>query len=406
VTRGLARTIRGIRVGLALSCAGLIAGCGSQRAVATSPAPLAVTEPLNTSLVTAQGSWAIALMGGSAASHNNFWQLFVRPAGRSRWSLATPPGVADNGGLVAAGASTSLTIGFRPSQGLVYSPLATSTDTGKNWTPGLLDAGLADTPGAIAVAPSGRTLALLQDGTITAAPTASAAAAGQWTPVVTRNTLAASAPGRSCGLVGVNAVSFGPSKDPMAAGSCTRPGVAGVFTDTGGTWQSAGLVLPGKSSVQVLGLAATAGGNVALLAAGNSVFAAWWNGTRWTVSAPVKASSVKASSVTASSVTASTVGALGFGAGGSAWLMLGDGHVETIGGAGGSWQALPTVPSGTVTLAPPSASTLTPASTATAGGSYDALAVSGSKLTVWRLAQGTWAKAQLITVPIVYGSSS
>ena len=398
---GLARTIRGVRVGLALSCAGLIAACGSQRAVVTSPAPPTVTEPLNTSLVTAQGTWAIAVMGGSAASDNNFWQLFVRPAGASRWSLVTPQGVADNGGLVAAGASTSLVVGFRPSQNLTYSPLATSTDTGKNWTPGLLDAGLANTPGAIAVAPSGRTLALLQDGTITAAPTASAAAAGQWTPVVTRNALAASAPGRSCGLVGVNAVSFGPSKDLMAAGSCARPGVAGIFTDTGGTWQSAGLVLPGKSAVQVLGLAATASGNVALLAAGNSVFAAWWNGTRWSVSAPVKASSV-----TASTVGASTVGALGFGAGGSAWLMLGDGHVETIGGAGGSWQALPAVPSGTVTLAPPSGATLTPASTASGGGSYDALAVSGSKLTVWRLAQGAWAKVQLITVPIVYGSSS
>ncbi len=396
--RGLARAIR---VGLALACAGLMAGCGSQRAAVTSPAPAAVTVPLSTSLVTAQGTWATAVMGGSAASHNNFWQLFVRPAGATRWSLVTPQGVADNGGLVAAGGSTSLTIGFRPSQDLAFSPLATSTDAGRNWTPGLLDADLADTPGALAVGPSGRTLALLQDGTITAAPTASAAAAGQWTPLVTRNALAASAPGRSCGLVGVNAVSFGPSKDPMAAGSCTRPGVAGVFTDTGGTWQSAGLVLPGKSAVQVLGLAATAGGDVALLATGNSVFAAWWNGTRWTVSAPVTASTV-----TASTVTASTVGALGFGAGGSAWLMLGDGHVETIGGVGGSWQALPAVPSGTVTLAPPPVATLAPASTATGGGSYDALAVSGSKLTVWRLAQGAWAKVQLITVPIVYGSSS
>ena len=247
-----------------------------------------MTAPLSTSLVTAQGTWAVAVMGGSAASHNNFWQLFVRPAGASRWSLVTPQGVADNGGLVAAGASTSLTVGFRPSQNLTYSPLATSTDAGKNWTPGLLDAGLADTPGAIAVSPSGRTLALLQDGTISTAPTASAAAAGQWTPLTTRKALAASAPGRSCGLTGVNAVSFGPNKDPMAAGSCARPGVAGVFTDTGGTWRSAGLVLPGKGAgigtVQVLGLAATAGGNVALLAAGNSLLAAWWNGTRWTVS--------------------------------------------------------------------------------------------------------------------------
>ena len=380
------------RGSLALACAGLLAGCGSQRSGTTStPGAPTVTAPLSTSLVTGQGTWAVAVMGGSAASHNNFWQLFVRPSGASRWSLVTPEGVADNGGLVAAGASTSLIVGFRPSQNLAYSPLASSTDTGKNWTPGLLDAGLADTPGAMAVSPSGQTLALLQDGTIQAAPTAGAAAAGQWTPLTTRNALAASAQGRSCGLRSVVAVSFGPNKDPMAAGSCARPGVAGVFTDTGGTWRSAGLVLPGKDTVQVLGLAATADGNVALLAEGNSLLAAWWNGTRWTVSDPVAASPV----------TANTVQALGFGADGSAWLLLRGGRAETIGGAGGSWQALPPVPSGTMTLAPPGTATLAPGT----GGAYDALAVSGSELTVWRLAQGAWAKVQQITVPIVYGSS-
>ena len=117
---------------------------------------------------------------------------------------------------------------------------------------------------------------------------------------------------------------------------------------------------------------------MALVAAGNSLLAAWWNGTRWTVSDPL---------------AASTVRALGFGVGGSAWLLLGDGRAETIGGVGGSWQALPPAPPGTATLAPGT------------GGGYDALAVSGSKLTVWRLAQGAWAKVQLITVPIVYGSS-
>ena len=105
--------------------------------------------------------------------------------------------------------------------------------------------------------------------------------------------------------------------------------------------------------------------------------------------------------VAAGTVTANTVRALGFGADGSAWLLLGGGRAETIGGAGGSWQALPPVPSGTMTLAPPATATLAPGT----GGAYDALAVSGSKLTVWRLAQGAWAKVQQITVPIVYGSS-
>ena len=381
-----------------LACASLLAACGSQRSggttTTTSQAP--VTAPLNTSLVTAQGTWAIAVMGGSAASHNNFWQLFMRPAAASHWSLVTPQGVADNGGLIAAGGSTSLVVGFRPSQSLAFSPLATSTDGGHGWTPGLLNAGLADTPGAIAVSPTGRALALLQDGTVAAAPTASAAAAGQWAPLTTRKALAASAPGRSCGLVGVSAVSFGPNNDPMVAGSCARPGVAGVFTDAGGTWRSAGLALRGQArdTVQVLGLAVTAGGNAALLAAGNSLLAAWWNGTRWTVSDPVAAGPLRA---------------LGFGAGGSAWLLLGGGRAETIGGPGGSWQALPPVPSGTRTLAPPGTMTLaapiTGPGTATGGDGYDALAVSGSKLTVWRLVQGAWAKVQLITVPIVYGSS-
>jgi hypothetical protein len=321
-------------------------------------------------------------MGGSAASDNNFWQLFVRAAGASQWSLATPPGVADNGGLVATGTRTSMVIGFRPSQHLAFSPLATSTDTGKNWTPGLLDADLANAPGALAVTPSGQVLALLQDGTIQTAPTAGAAAAGQWSELTTRQALAASAAGRDCGLQALDAVSFGLNKTPMAAGSCERPGAAGVFTDTSGTWQSAGLALPAAyrgDQAQVLGLAATSGGNVALLLAGDSLLAAWSNGTHWTVSAPVAGGAVRAS---------------GFGTGGSTWLLLSGGRAETVSGTGGSWQALPAVPAGTATLAPGP------------GGSYDALAVAGTKLTVWRLTRGAWAQVQRINVPVEYGSSS
>jgi hypothetical protein len=391
------------RVGLVLTvlaCAGLAAGCGSGsprasgslNGSATRSAP-AVAGPLSTSLVTAQGTWAIAVMGGSAASENNFWQLFVRPAGASRWSLATPPGVADNGGLVAAGTGKSLVIGFRPSQDLAFSPLATSTDTGKEWTPGLLDAGLADDPGALAVDPSGQALALLQDGTIQTAATAGAAAAGQWSELTTRPALAASAAGRSCELVGLEAVSFGVNKTPMAVGSCQRPGVAGVFIDTSGTWESAGLTLPPEyrgDRVRVLGLAATSGGNVALLLAGDSLLAGWSNGTNWTVSAPV------------AGVGSGSVRASGFGTGGSAWLLLSGGRAETISGPGAAWQALPPVPPGTMTLAPAGTATLASGP----GGGWDALAVSGSDLTVWRLTQGAWARVQLIKVPIEYGSSS
>jgi hypothetical protein len=377
------------RVAPALLCAGLVplaAGCGSQTAPAATPTLQVQTAPLSTSLVTSQGTWAVTVMGGSAASDNNFWQLFVRPTGASNWSLVTPGGVADNGGLVAASGTggASLLVGFRPSQGLTFSPLATSSDTGKNWVPGLLDAALANVPDAMAVAPSGQSLALLQDGGIETAATAAAATAGQWSPLTSLSALAATAPGRGCGLVAVNAVTFGPNNVPMAAGSCVRRGVAGIFADTGGTWQAAGPALPGGSGgdqVQVLGLAATAGGNAALLLAGSDLMAAWSAAGRWTVSAPIAG--------------AESVSASGFGPGGSVWVLLGGGRAETVSGPGSAWRALPTPPTGVATLAPgPSVD------------GYDALAVSGSRLTVWRLAGTAWAKAQVINVPIAYGSSS
>ena len=379
----------------AMACAGLApivvlaAGCGSQVAPAATPSLRVQTAPLSTSLVTPQGAWAVTVMGGSAASENNFWQLFVRPAGASRWSLVTPEGVADNGGLVAASGAdgTSLLIGFRPSQELAFSPLASSSDTGKTWTPGLLDADLANVPDAIAVAPSGRTLALLHDGAIEAAATAGAAAAGQWSRLTTLSALAATAPGRECGLVAVNAVSFGPNNVPMAAGSCAQRGLAGVFADTGGTWQAAGPQVPagfGGDQVQVLGLARTADGNAALLLAGSDLLAAWSDGGHWTVSDPVAVAG-----------DGQGVSASGFGADGSVWVLLGGGRAETISGPGASWQALPSVPAGTATLAPGSGA-----------GVYEALAVSGSKLTVWQAAGTAWAKVQVINVPIQYGSSS
>jgi hypothetical protein len=373
------------RAWLALLGAGLAAGCGTQSASVGGPSLTVVTAPLSTSLVTAQGTWAVAVMGGSAASNNNFWQLFVRPTGASRWTLVTPQGVADNGGLVATGGAggTSLLVGFRPSQGLAFSPLAASSDAGKNWTPGLLDADLADVPDALAVGASGQTLALLHDGSIEEAATAGAAAAGQWSQLTTLGVLSASAPGHACGLVAVNAVSFGINDTPMAAGSCVRRGVAGVFAESGGTWQGAGPVLPaafGGDQVQVLGLASMAGGTAALMAAGSSLVAAWSGGTGWTVSAPVAASAVVAS---------------GFGPAGGVWVLLGGGRAEAIGGTGGAWRALPAVPAGTQALAPGT------------GGGYDALAVSGSRLTVWQLgATATaWSAVQVINVPIEYGSS-
>ena len=343
----------------------IITGCGTQVVKTTSQTVAAVPAPLDTSLATAQGTWAIAVMGGSAADDDNFWELFVRPAAGGSWRLVTPPAVADNGGLVAAAGPASLLIGFRPSQDLTFSPLATSTSTGQNWTAGLLNADLANSPDALAAA-GGQELALLRDGTIDQ----STNGGGTWSALPKPS-------GASCQVVGMNAVAFWTNGTPVAAGACTRPGVAGVFSDAAGTWAPAGPSLPAgyaHDQVRVLRLS----GSTVLLQAGSDLLAYWRTGTSWTGPAVL--------------ADGAGVRASGFGANGAAWVLRADGSAETISGPGGAWQLLPAVPAGTAVLAP--------------GAAYEALAPKGSKLTVWQLTGGAWTKAQSLTVPIEYGSSS
>jgi hypothetical protein len=375
---------------LLLAATVLAAGCGSAAGQGSAPASSAPPPSLATSLATATGTWAVAVMGGSAASQNNFWQLFVRPAGTSTWRLVTPPGVASNGGLVVASPGAgSVVAGFRPSQNLGYSPLATTHDNGAAWTPGLLDAGLADVPDALAAAPgSGRLLALLTDGnTELSGPGGTA-----WTRLASHRALSASGAGRRCGLGSLTAAAFSPSGVPLLAAGCTRPGTAGVFAYAGGTWHPAGPALPASyahQNVTVLRLTTTAGATTALLAAGTGSAARLLTarstdgGAHWALSQPFPLGGAKLTSAS-------------FGPGGTTAIVLTGNHAETITGTAGSWRPLPALPAGTATLAPDPA------------GGWDALAVHRARLTVWQLAPGAraWATTQTITVPIQFGSSS
>ncbi len=236
------------------------------------PASPAPPPSLATSLVTPTGTWAVVVMGGSAASHNNFWQLFTRPYRDSPWQLVTPPGVASNGGLVLAAPGTGPVVaGFRPSQDLAYSPLAITHDNGATWTPAILDAGLADVPGALAAAPSGgRLLALLTNGTIKL----STPGATAWTTLATHRTLAASTAASRCRPGNLTATAFSPSGAPLLAADCTRPGTAGIFAYTDQTWHLAAPTLPApthRKNVTVLRLTTTTGITTALLAHGHRV---------------------------------------------------------------------------------------------------------------------------------------
>jgi len=374
---------------LLLAVAMLSAGCGSAARQASTSAAATGPPSLATSLVTATGTWAVAVLGGPAAQHNNFWQLFVRPAATGKWRLATPPGVASNGGLVLASPGAGAVVaGFRPSQELSYSPLATTHDNGTAWTPGLLDAALADVPDALAAAPDGaHLLALLASGQ---AELSGPGGTG-WTKLVTRQTLAASPAGRSCGLGSLTAAAFSPSGVPLLAASCTRPGTAGIFGYASGTWRLAGPTLPATyahQDVSVLRLTTTAGTTTALLTAGAGsaahLLAAWstGGGAHWALSPPLPLHGAKL--ISASS-----------GPGGTMAVVLTGNRAQAITAPAGTWRPLPTLPPGTATLAPESA------------GGWDALAVHSTRLTVWQLPRGgaAWAAAQTISVFIQFGSS-
>jgi hypothetical protein len=377
------------RACLLLAVMALAAGCGSAASQRSTPASPAQPPSLATSLATPTGTWAVAVMGGSAASYNDFWQLFERPPGTGTWRLVTPPGVASNGGLVLASPGTgSVVAGFRPSQHLSYSPLATTHDNGTAWSPGLLDAGLANVPDALAAAPgSGRLLALLANGDTEL----SGAGGTSWTRLATHRSLAASAAGTRCGLGSLTAAAFSPSGVPLLAGSCARHGTAGIISYAGGTWHPAGPALPASyahQNVTVLRLTTTGTATSALLVAGTGpaarLLAAWSTdgGAHWALSEPLPLGGAKLTSAS-------------FGPGSIAAVMLTGNHAQAITGPAGSWRPLAAPPPGTATLAP-----------GTTGG-WDALAVHSTRLTIWHLTPTAtaWAITQTINVPIPFGSS-
>jgi hypothetical protein len=385
------KTAQSAVAALVLACAAVASGCGGAAQSAPGPAPEAPPGGapfLATSLVTGAGTWAVAVMGGSVATHNDFWQLFVRPAGSAAWKLVTPPGVASNGGLVVADAGgRSLISGLRPSQYLTYTPLAITRNGGQAWSPtGPLDGALANVPDALAAAPgTGHLLALLTSGTTELA----APGYTRWLALASRRALAATPAGRRCGLGYLTAAAFSPAGVPLLAGTCRHPGTTGIFALRNGTWQAAGPPLPGalgRDVVTVLRLTLAGNRTAALLKVGRgssaSLLAAWSadGGAQWAVSAPLRLGRERLSG--ASFAPAGMIVQNGAAAG-------------FIPADGGAWQSLPAVPPGTATVAPGPA------------GGFDALAVHRTRLTVWQLGPGsaTWRATQVLNVPIQFGSS-
>jgi hypothetical protein len=330
-----------------------------------------------------------------------FWEVFVRPATSATWRLVTPPGVADNGGLVAAtGTENGLTVAVRPSQDLEFTPIASTADAGANWsTEGPIADGVAASPDALAVSGS-QLAALLGNGTIES----SSNAGGTWGTLAKPGAIAASAAGQKCGTVHVTSVSFGPiPTQVLAAGDCGATGAAGLFAySAGGGWQ--------RLSLPVSGQLVRLGAGTALVRAKAGLTALWADDApHWYAYAPLSSSATPTPTSSSAAWTASAalpvtsaVTASGGLAGptatspGGTWVLLPGGQAATIAGPGQQWLLLPPTPAHTSVLA------------SGPGTSIDALAVSGETLTVWQLDRGStvWAREQTIKVPIQYGSSS
>jgi hypothetical protein len=335
-----------------------------------------------------QATWATTLSGRSDGHFDRFWQLFVDAGSTGRWVLATPPGVATNGGLAVAGNATGseLLAGFGPSQYLTFSPLAFSSSSGQRWSPGGLTSPL-DTPepsalafggGGDALAISGRTV-LVEHGSLTS-----------WKPLVTGAALQRDRATRPCDVGAIEAVGFDRTAAPIVATSCRRPGRVGVFTVSGGRWSPVPIETPpslGTAAIDVVRLS----GSSALFAgdshAVTSVFAAWPTaaaGATWSTSGPLR-------------IVGRAI-ASGTGAGRSVFVVTEVGQVEhaaIVAGPGRPWRALPVLPHGTTTIA------------VTPSGTTEALVVVGSRFSAWRLGENgrSWTKFQSLTIPIVYGSS-
>ncbi len=371
---------------------GLLADAPAARAGAA-----VARSPMESAVSTSGGSWVILPMGDPSDKSNTFWELFHAVPGTSRWSLVTPPGVADNGGLVAGASAGSVVVAVLPSGLLRFSPLALSTDGGKSWGPLLLPAGLAPLPDALAyeAASPGGAIALTGSGRALSAPEN----LSSWSPLVSTAGLARVSPG--CGVTAFDAAAILPSGAPVIATGCRRGGQVGVFTKTTGSWQPIGFTLGGslrRAATTVLRLEVTGSTTTVLVSAsraGRRALVALWRtgGTPWTESVPLALSA--GGSVLSSSV----------GAGGGLAVLLGSprgGRIAfDIASGGRLWSPLPRLPSRTTALALPTTPMTLDAE------EVDAFTVDGGSLGVFALTPSgtTWIRVQSSEIPLAYGSS-
>jgi hypothetical protein len=364
-----------------------LSACGSSGSGGSGSRIDALSAPLATSLPSAGGGWAL-LPAGASSGEEHFWELLHRDAGSSRWSVVTPPGVQDNGGLALAAAGGTLLAGFLPSYNLHFSPLALTTNGGATWTPTPvpLPSGLVSAPDSLAQGPGGTAYALLtQDGGEIVVSTPG----GEWRPLTAARALATLPVARGCGLRSIDAIADTSPEGVLAGGTCTRAGQIGEYAYAHGSWRAAAPPTPAAlrgAPSRVLWLVSTGASTLTLVdfpsASQNTLLAAWTTdgGHRWVEAPPLVMGAREA------------LLAAGPGPNTQTFLILGTPHGRRlrIGAPRTPWRATPRPPEGTATAALGGA------------GEVDALAVHGYNIADWRLVRvpGTWQRVRTLHVSV------
>ncbi|HEY5025485.1 MAG TPA: hypothetical protein VII76_10965 [Acidimicrobiales bacterium] len=382
-----------LAAGLA-ACSNRSSGPGSTR-----PAPPSTHVPLTATVTTASGAVAVVAMGTLADPHDTFWQVFFRASAATPWKVVTPPGVADNGGLVVHASpgvgSPDVLAGFEPSQALAFSPIALSVDQGRSWTPGIVQGGLAPVPDALSGGPTSGSdsVALVRNaGGEVLGGTATSSIGSK---VVDRAAMATSAAGRSCEVGALTAVAVD-AAGTLVGTTCASPGVVGIFGRSGGAWRQVGPRFAGRSAsdatkvVRLVEVDGVTNGLVALRMGSTTglMGVAGTRGGAWSRSGPLLLGG--GDRILSTGVEAR---------GGFVVLVQRSGGslaLDNETGPGGAWQVLPAPPRGTAAVVVGS------------GGVVDALSVASTRLTDHRLdaATASWANIGTVTVPIQFGSSS
>jgi hypothetical protein len=381
---------------LAVTC---LAACSNQPSVAVnqSEATHLIASPLATSIETSNGTWATIPMGVLTQPANTFWQLLYEPTGTDRWSDdVEPTATATNGGIVLASTpSGALLAGVRPTNLLKFSPIILTVDNGHSWTDGVTDEGLVAEPDALAVENPSMALGLVNAATGVEV-LQSNRGLGDWQSVTDQNQLASNPASDSCGLRDITAVAY-LDGNPVVAGDCNSEGVAGIYMLSSGEWRSDGPSLPSGldgDRIQVLALRAVGTGLSALMYGtgkdGRYLVAEWTeNGKGWSQTSALRVGASESLMSISTGIASQLLLLLGSGSGSSQTLLEANGPNSL-------WHELPSPPSGTATASFGSGSSVT------------ALSVDESVLRVWSLKSESsrWTLAQVIHVPIQYGSSS